>query len=99
MVIVGFFVSETYAINAFQEGTRQNFLHPEYFGVLYRTNRHTNIPPPPGPWPNTAVDSLMYPSRGGSGAIKNGRGVQWKNAFTLLVFIACYRIYTSLDQK
>ena len=53
-MIAGFFVVETYVINVFQAGvecqeTRQNFLHPKYFGVLYRTNRHPNMPPPPGP--------------------------------------------------
>lgn len=93
-MIAGFFVVETYVINVFQAGvecqeTRQNFLHPKYFGVLYRTNRHPNMPPPPlDPSQTRALDSLMYPSRGGSGII--WEGAQWKNAFILRVFIACH---------
>ena len=83
MVIAGFLVFETYAINVFKAGvkcqeTRQNFLHPEYFCVLYRKNRHTNIPPTPpplrDPGQTRALDS--YPSRGWSGAIWEGGSVE-----------------------
>ena len=81
-MIAGFFVVETYVINVFQAGvecqeTHQNFLHPKYFGVLYRTNRHPNMPPPPlDPSQTRALDSLMYPSRGGSGIIWEGGSVE-----------------------
>ena len=101
MVIAGFLVFETYAINVFKAGvkcqeTRQNFLHPEYFCVLYRTNRHTNIPPPPG---TLTKHGHLTRILVGVGVAPYGRGVLWKNAFIFRVFIACHRIYTSLDQK
>ena len=83
MVIAGFFVVETYAINVFQAGvecqeTRQNFLHPKYFGVFFETNRPPQMPPPPplDPGQTRALDSLMYPSRGGSGIIWEGGSVE-----------------------
>ena len=99
MVIAGFFVVETYAINVFQAGvecqeTRQNFLHPKYFGVLYRTNRQPNMPPPPRTLAKHG-HLTRWCTLVGVGVASYGRGAQWKNAFILRVFIACHRIYTT----
>ena len=94
-MIAGFFVVETYAINVFQAGvecqeTRQNFLHPKDFGVLYRTNRHPNMPSPP-PWTLAKHGHLTrWCTLVGVGVASYGRGAQWKNAFILRVFIACH---------